>query len=97
MPEEESDFSELTTRELNFLDAIVDVFGRYSGPVLGEITHNEQPWIEARGSLLPHDRSVTVISRDTIDAYFKRVVEKYQIINPCDMMRYCSDMVAQLG
>lgn len=97
LPEEESDFSELTTRELNFLDAIVDVFGRYSGPVLGEITHNEQPWIEARGSLLPHDRSVTVISRDTIDAYFKRVVEKYQIINPCDMMRYCSDMVAQLG
>lgn len=97
LPEEDSDFSELTTKELNFLDAIVDIFGMYSGPVLREITHNEQPWIEARGSLLPSDRSVTVINRGTIDAYFKRVVEKYQIINPCDMMRYCSDMVEKIG
>lgn len=97
LPEDENDFSEFTTRELSFLDAIVDIFGMYSGQVLSKITHNEQPWIEARGSLLPSDRSVTVIKRDTIDTYFKRIVEKYQIINPRDMIRYCSDMVSQLN
>lgn len=97
LPEGEKDFSELTTRELYFLDSIVDIFGMYSGRVLREITHNEQPWIEARGPLSPRDRSVTIINRSTIDAYFKSVVEKYQIINPCDMTRYCSDMVSKLS
>lgn len=97
LPEDEGDFTELTTKESNFLDAIVDIFGMYSGQILSKISHNEQPWIEARGSLLPSDRSVTVISRDTIDSYFMRVVKKYQIINPCDIARYCSDMVASLS
>ena len=96
LPEEDSNFSELTTKELNFLDAIVEIFGMYSGQVLSKITHNEQPWIEARGSLLPSDCSVTVINRNTINSYFKQIVEKYQIINPCDIVSYCSDMVANL-
>lgn len=95
-PDDENDFSELTTREIGFLDAIVDIFGMYSGSVLRQITHNEQPWIEARGSLLPNDRSNTVIDDDTIDSYFKRIVEEYQIVNPCDMVRYCSYMVNNL-
>lgn len=96
LPEEGTDFSELTTKEISVLDAIVDIFGMYSGTVLSKITHNEQPWIEARGALLPSDRSVTVINRDTINSYFKHVVEKYQIANPCDIACYCSDMVANL-
>ena len=96
LPENESDFSELTTKELTFLDAIVESFGMYSGQILSKITHNEQPWIEARGSLLPSDRSITVISQTSIKSYFKQVVEKYQIINPCDITRYCSAMVANL-
>ena len=41
LPEDESNFSELTTRELHFLDSIVDIFGIYSGQVLSKITHNE--------------------------------------------------------
>lgn len=96
LPEEGTDFSELTTKEISFLDAIVDIFGMYSGTVLSKITHNEQPWIEARGALLPSDRSVTVINRDTINSYFKHIVEKYQIANPCDIACYCSAMVANL-
>lgn len=97
LPEDDSDFTELTTKELNFLDAIVDIFGMYSGQTLSRITHSERPWIEARGSLFPSDRSVTVISRDSIDSYFIRIVEKYQIINPCDITLYCSDMIANLS
>lgn len=92
--ENEADFSELTNREINLLNAVIDVFGMYSGQILSKITHNEQPWIEARGSLLPSDRSVTVISRKAINSYFDKIVEKYQIINPQDIERYCSDIVA---
>lgn len=97
LPESEGDFSELTTRELSFLDAIVDVFGVYSGQMLSKITHNEQPWIEARGNLLPSDRSVTVINRETVNRYFEQVVAKYRIMNPCDMASYCTEMINNLS
>lgn len=93
---EKSDFSELSDREICLLDAIVDSFGKYSGWVLRDITHMEQPWIEARGSLLPADHAVTVISRDTINTYFREIVCKYQITSPCDIHKYCSAMVERL-
>ena len=91
----DEDLSELTTRELSLLDAVIDVFGSYSGTVLSNITHNELPWLEARGSLLPEDRSTTVIKQETIESYFRAVVEKYQIISPRDIRKYCEAMVNQ--
>lgn len=95
-PEMMEDFSEFTTREIVLMDTIVDVFGMYSGGILSRITHNERPWIETRGNLPPNDRSAATIDKKLIDDYFKKVVEKYQIINPCDISRYCDDMVAKL-
>ncbi len=87
---------EMTTRERSLLDAVIESFGEYSGTVLSEITHRELPWLEARGSLLPEDRSVTVIDRGTIDRYFQTVVKQYQIINPCDIRKYCEAMKKQV-
>lgn len=86
------DFGRLTTREISLIDAIVDSFGQYSGTVLRDITHNEKPWLDARGSLLPTDRCVTVISRKSIDDYFQSVIKQYQIVNPCDISKYCFEM-----
>lgn len=97
LPEVESDFSELTVKELRFLDTIVDVFGMYSGQILSEITHREKPWIEARGDLPAIDRSVAEINQNTVNAYFDQVVEKYQIINPGDISRYCAAMIDTIG
>lgn len=85
-------FNELTTREISLLNAVIDIFGAYSGSVLRDITHKERPWLEARGNLLPGDRSCTVIDQNEINAYFRSVVEQYQIINPCDICRYCDAM-----
>lgn len=39
---------------------------------------------------------VRCFSMFVVDDYFKKVVEKYQIINPCDIYRCCDDMVAKL-
>lgn len=92
----ELDLGELTTREIELIDSVIAAFGQYSGSVLSSITHNERPWIEARGGLYPSDRSVTVIERKTINAYFDSVVEKYSILNPCDIGRYSREMAAQI-
>ena len=90
------DLDELTTKEVSLLDAIIDSFGGCSGPVLREITHNERPWLEARGDLLPDDRSMTIINRETIINYFANVVREYQIVNPCDISNYCEAMLKRI-
>ena len=91
----ERDLSELTTREIEFLEAIISAFGNYSGSVLIEITHKEQPWLNARGSLLPSDRCNNIIKQSDIYSYFQTVVSNYSIVNPCDIVKYSSAMFIQ--
>lgn len=83
---------ELTIRETEFLNSIIAAFGCYSGTVLRKMTHSERPWQNARAGLLPEDRCVTEIDRADIHAYFSQVIEKYQIINPCDIKKYSEAM-----
>lgn len=90
--ESETDLDELTTGEIDFLNSIISAFGCYSGSVLRNMTHSEQPWLAARGSLLPQDRSVTEIDEKVMSDYFSEVVENYKIVNPCDMKAYSSAM-----
>lgn len=94
--EEDEGLATLTTQEIELLDAIITAFACYSGPVLEKMTHSEKPWQEARGSLLPQDRSVTVLDRDTIHAYFKQVVLNYKIVNPCDIVNYSEAMRSRI-
>lgn len=92
----QEDTSELTLREVELLDSIIESFGRYSGTVLEKMTHNERPWQNARGSLLPKDRSETEISREDVHLYFSEVVEKYAILNPCDICNYSDAMIKKV-
>ena len=96
MPTEDlnADLDELTVREIELIDAVIDAFGQYSGTILSQITHSECPWIEARGTLQPTDRSVTVINRSSINDYFDAIIAKYGIINPCEIYRYSMGMLA---
>lgn len=89
------ELSGLSISEINLLDAIIAAFGRYSGTTLRWMTHNEQPWLETRGSLRPTDRCVTIISSDLINKYFAKIVEEYNIVNPCDITRYSEYMASK--
>ena len=82
------DLTELTTREVDLLNAIIVAFGCYSGTTLEKMTHSEKPWREARGNLLPSDRCYTEIKKETIHSYFDQVINNYKIINPCDIANY---------
>lgn len=84
---------ELNAREVEFLDSIIIAFGCYSGQALEKMTHGERPWIKARGSLLPSDRSVTEIDKSEIYAYFSEVIKTFNIINPCDIIEYSDAMM----
>jgi len=92
----EEDLSELTNREVDFLNAVISAFACYSGTALETMTHNEKPWIDTRGNLLPGDRSVTIIAKEAIHSYFHKMAEYHNIVNPCDMENYSKAMIDRL-
>jgi uncharacterized phage-associated protein len=84
--------TKLSFKELEVFDQVVKNFGRFSGKILERITHIEDPWINARGNLLPTDRSTNIISKESIVNYFSKVVVEYNIITVGDIDSYCNAM-----
>jgi uncharacterized phage-associated protein len=69
-PTEGADPSGLSQKEKAFIRSIWDVYKQYSATALRDMTHQEAPWLEARGSLAPNQRCENVISSDSLRAFF---------------------------
>ncbi|MDF5724576.1 MAG: DUF4065 domain-containing protein [Rhizonema sp. PD37] len=69
----ESDFSE---DELEVLEEVWNTYGELSARQLENLTHSEQPWIEARKGLDSGAKSQEVISHETMKSYY----EKYLVV-----------------
>lgn len=69
IPQQECDikFSDDVT---DVLDQVVIEYGKYNGNELESITHQETPWIEARGDSKPLDICTTELSDETIFSYY---------------------------
>lgn len=52
------------------LTEVLSVYGEFSAKTLENMTHADQPWIEARGQCGPEDRCETIIAKEKIKAYF---------------------------
>ena len=55
------------------------------------MSHYETPWINAREGLLPTENSNNIINKLDIEEYFKKVREKYNMINILDIKKYSED------
>ena len=86
------DDSELTASEKAIFDSVVNNLCCYSGKILERFTHNEMPWLVARGSLPLSVSSDRIISQDSIGAYFTAVKTKYNMMKPSDIRAYALDM-----
>ncbi len=65
IPESENvDLSMFSDDEKELLDEVYSVYGQFSAWKLRNMTHEEQPWIEA-------EKYAAVISQDSMKAYFK--------------------------
>lgn len=70
----------LTPDERQHIDAVLEVYAKYSGDQLEEMTHREQPWIEARANLQLHERCETIINEDSMRAcYSLRLAKQKQL------------------
>lgn len=57
--------------QIELLDSIFMLYGSKSQNDLIFLTHSEKPWVEARGSLSPFQRSEKSISLDTMYSFYK--------------------------
>lgn len=68
--------SDMPAEVLRHLCEVIDVFGSETAVSLELMTHNEEPWLEARGDLPPDAPSNALISKETTKRYFRSLDEK---------------------
>ena len=51
------------------IDLVINTFGKYSGKVLENITHNEDTWKDERSDYEPLQPSRKIISKEEIKKY----------------------------
>lgn len=69
------DPSNLSDEQRETVDAVLEFYGDKSSQWLSELTHREQPWIDARIGLNPGERGNHVISHAAMAEYYGGLVE----------------------
>jgi uncharacterized phage-associated protein len=64
------DSDRLSKLELTTIDRVLESYGSLSGHQLSQLTHNEGPWLEARGGLAPTEISSNQISLESMNAFY---------------------------
>lgn len=83
----------LTDEEKKVIDLVVNTFGIYGGKVLEKITHNEEPWKNARKGYGDSIPSSELLPTDSIKKYYENVHTKYEIETEDGLMNYIHDML----
>lgn len=52
------------------LEQVLEAYGNVSSKTLEQMTHQDQPWKEARGSLSPEARCTNIMSKEKMKDYF---------------------------
>lgn len=65
---------DITPKNKEFFDMIYNLYGKYSGNQLENMTHMEEPWKSAREGLGPYERSKNELDDDLIKSYYKSLV-----------------------
>lgn len=85
----------LTDYEKRVIDLVVNTFGMYGGKVLEKITHNEDPWMEARKGYGDSIPSSELLPKERIMKYYIAVNQKYDIDTEIGLRTYIHDMLGK--
>lgn len=66
------DARNLSPEDMSLIDAVIEAYEPHSGDRLGQMTHEERPWIDARGELPDGAHSEAEISERSIKRYFAK-------------------------
>ena len=70
-----TNFEKLTKAEKDLIDEVYDVYGKLDAEYLEALTHREDPWTIARGSLLPYETSKNEITIESMGEYYGKKLE----------------------
>lgn len=70
----DGDAANLTLSERETVDAVLEHYEQKSSQWLSELTHQEQPWVEARGDLAPGERGSSVITHAAMAEYYGSLI-----------------------
>lgn len=59
------------------LDLVYDLYGDFSAKTLEDMTHSDEPWIEARKGYAPEERCNEIISKPSIREYFSNKFNEF--------------------
>ena len=73
-----SDFdpNDLSSEDRAHLDAVLEVYAQFTGSQLEEMTHQEDPWNEARKGFAPSQRCEVDIDEEVMKRYYGARLEK---------------------
>lgn len=66
----EGDHEALDEKGIETVDSVLRFYGEKTAQWLSDLTHAEQPWVEARAGLLPGERSSQPISHAAMAEYY---------------------------
>ncbi|MDC3962538.1 Panacea domain-containing protein [Polyangium jinanense] len=64
------DTSKLSDADKKTIDKVINRYGKYSAGQLSDLTHEEQPWIEARAGLEPLERGNQIIDPTVMQEFY---------------------------
>ena len=64
----------LTSDQLELIDSVLNNYGSLTSMQLELLTHSENPWIEARNGLLPHQPCRNIIRKTTMKTYYSSLL-----------------------
>jgi len=76
LPPPDCDITEIDSETADLLEDILDSYGLKSPKQLESLTHKESPWLDARGHLPPEARSENIISKESMNTFYKDLYSK---------------------
>jgi uncharacterized phage-associated protein len=81
-PKEGEDSPNLSLKEKEFVRSIWEEYKKYSATALREMTHQEGPWLAARGNAGPEERCDAEITHGSMRAFFLPLLDDW--LSRCD-------------
>jgi uncharacterized phage-associated protein len=72
-PKEDFPRYKFTDEQISILEAVWEVYGHLDGKTLESITHSENPWREARGTLKDGEHSSNIITIESMRNYYSKL------------------------
>ncbi len=72
----EFDLEKMPKEVREHIDEVLEAYARFSGPQLESMTHDEEPWIQARGGRKASERCETEIDEALMASFYKKMLEE---------------------